>query len=136
MKHYGKLAEKFLLLLFTFTAGDWALVGNTAALLATDHSVTSNQQGSIITNATELSKCSLASQFSRLVDSNDWEAVIRVANMLECASDSESTKLEHLSPSELQNKADLQALIIDLVQEVVPDEVGETVTNHYLLLLL
>jgi hypothetical protein len=56
--------------------------------------------------------------------------------MLECASDSESTKLEHLSPSELQNKADLQALIIDLVQEVVPDEVGETVTNHYLLLLL
>jgi hypothetical protein len=115
-------------LIAAIEAGDWAMVGSTAALLASsEHSVASNKQGSVVTYATDFSAdSSLVSEFSRLVDSNDWHAVMRVASMLDGASDSESTTLEHLSESELQRKAELQGIIMDLVQDVMgPDELGE-----------
>lgn len=114
-------------------AGDWKLVGATAALLASsEHNVALNCLGSVATNETDFSlDNSLASQFSRLVDSNDWEGVLAAITMLDGASDSESTTAEQLSPSELQQKADLQALIADLVKEVVPDEIGTTLISHF-----
>jgi hypothetical protein len=115
-------------LIAAIEAGDWAMVGSTAALLASsEHSVASNKQCSVVTYATDFSAdSSLVSEFSRLVDSNDWYAVMRVASMLDGASDSESTTLEHLSESELQRKAELQGIIMDLVQDVMgPDELGE-----------
>jgi hypothetical protein len=115
-------------LIAAIEAGDWAMVGSTAALLASsEHSVASHKQGSVITDATDFSvDGSLVSEFSRLVDSNDWQAVMQVASMLDGASDSESTALEHWSESELQRKADLQRIIMDLVQDVMgPDELGE-----------
>ena len=120
------------MLIISFSAGDWALVGATAALLASsDHTVASNYQGSVVTNTTDFSlDNSLTSQISRLVDSNDWEGVLAAVAMLDGASDSESTTLEQLSPSELQEKADLQALIVELVAEVVPDEMGKTFTSR------
>lgn len=106
-------------------AGDWTLVGATAALLVSSssgHSVASNQ-GTVITYGTDLSiDNSLASEFSRLVDSNDFEGVIQLTAMLDGASDSESTTVQHITSGELQDKADIQALIVDLVKEIVPDE--------------
>ena len=106
-------------------AGDWTLVGATAALLVSSssgHSVASNQ-GTVITYGTDLSiDNSLASEFSRLVDSNDFEGVMQLTAMLDGASDSESLSVQHLTSGELQDKADIQALIVDLVKEIIPDE--------------
>lgn len=87
----------------------------------------SQHQASIVTITTDFSvDNSLASEFSKLVDSNDWEGVMRAASMLEGASDSESATLDQLSPSELQHKSELQALIGRLVQDIMPDEFGES----------
>ena len=56
------------------------------------------------------------------MDLNDFEGVVQLTSMLDGASDSESTTMQHLTSAQLQDKAEIQNLIIDLVKEIVPDE--------------
>jgi hypothetical protein len=110
-------------------------VGNTAELLASSssqRSTASNQAESIISDVTELSSITHKSrvlEFYKLVDVGDWDGIILAASMLEGASDSDSLTANDFSPLDLQDKAKLQAQVVDLVRAICPDEIGQQVIH-------
>ncbi|KAL3804987.1 hypothetical protein ACHAWO_001845 [Cyclotella atomus] len=125
-------------------AGDWTAVSATAALLAksevpvkmslSETSVSSGMSGST------LGQVSLerASEFAKLVEAGDWEAVMRAASQLEGTEsvtsglfDSRQSLLEEMSagnqdggsPVSLSDNAAIRAEVEELVRQVVPDEI-------------
>jgi len=119
-------------------AGDWAVVGATAALLAdTDHSssMSESEQGlqpSIQTSEsfqTETSESNhRAEELDRMVEAGNWEGVVLAAAQFEGASpQDEDTQFSSnvdssSSPSTEDNEA-IRAEVERLVRRVVPDEI-------------
>ena len=122
-------------------AGDWAVVGATAALLAdTDHSSESEHRGGPLSTQTSQSfqtesseSNHRAAELDRMVEHGDWEGVVLAAAQFEGSSsiqgEDEDTQFssnvsttENGSPSS-EEKEEIRAEVERLVRRVVPDEI-------------
>jgi len=121
-------------------AGDWAVVGATAALLAdTDHSssmsMSESEQGlqpSIQTSEsfqTETSESNhRAEELDRMVEAGNWEGVVLAAAQFEGASPQDentqfSSNVDSSSSPSTEDKEAIRAEVERLVRRVVPDEI-------------
>ncbi|KAL7534749.1 hypothetical protein ACHAXR_006057, partial [Thalassiosira sp. AJA248-18] len=120
-------------------AGDWAVVGATAALLAdTTHASSmssAESQGGIRSSEsfqTTESSNHQAAELDRMVDTGDWEGVVLAAAQYEGSSglnqDEDTHMLSKDNTSEsgeqsLKDLAEIRAEVERLVRRVVPDEV-------------
>jgi len=123
-------------------AGDWAMVGATAALLAdtsnSEHSLSGTEAestntsearvGSTITDSSESS--TRAKELDRMVVSGDWEGIVLAAAQFEGESvqkDEETMGSASVGMSigerSQKDKEELRAEVEKLVRRVVPDEV-------------
>ena len=121
-------------------AGDWAVVGATAAQLAdTDHSSESEHRGPPSTQTSESFQTESsesnhrAAELDRMVEHGDWEGVVLAAAQFEGSSsiqgEDEDTQFssnvstsENGSPS-AEEKEEIRAEVERLVRRVVPDEI-------------
>jgi len=117
-------------------AGDWAVVGATAALLADSDSSSSEKM-----EREERSYHSLESSFSesnasdrrakeleRMVEIGDWEGVVLAAAQFDGTTsldgqDDQTTSSKEVSPSSSKEKQRIRAEVESLVRRVVPDEI-------------
>ena len=103
------------------TAGDWTAVSATAALLAKDkvpgHSDLSNSLSDTSVSSgmsgSTLGQVSLerASEFSKLVEAGDWEAVMRVASQYEGAESGTDMSMDDNSDSNISSSQKFSNLI-------------------------
>lgn len=120
-------------------AGDWAVVGATAALLAdTTHSSSmssAESQGGIRSSEsfqTTESSNHQAAELDRMVDTGDWEGVVLAAAQYEGSSGLNQDEDTHMLSKDnttesgeqsLKDLAEIRAEVEILVRRVVPDEV-------------
>ena len=121
-------------------AGDWAVVGATAALLADstggimDLSISGSDYGDLSLHTREtMSEISetddRAKELDRLVETGDWEGVVMAAAQFEGSLDGEDSNSEVYSSkitiqSRAKEKAEIRSEVERLVRRVVPDEIG------------
>ena len=143
-------------------AGDWAVVGATAALLAdstgsfghSDNSFSGSEHQSSFRSDMDTSSYISASDASdandrareldRMVETGDWEGVVQAAAQFEgktnAASDVDSHFTERSEATESsKRKEEIRQEVEKLVKRVVPDEIGECSVGcvlHCLTLLL
>jgi len=121
-------------------AGDWAVVGATAALLAdskytSDHSMSSSYEGAggsaaqSFAESSDSSSINRAAELDKMVEAGDWEGVVLTAAQFEGSrsslDDSMSTRTDKTDDSQSKlRKAELREEVEQLVRKVVPDEIG------------
>ncbi len=122
-------------------AGDWAVVGATAALLADstggimDLSISGSEYGDLSLHTREtMSEISetddRAKELDRLVETGDWEGVVMAAAHFEGSLDGQDSNSEVYSSknaiqTRAKEKAEIRSEVVRLVRRVVPDEIGE-----------
>ena len=121
-------------------AGDWAVVGSTAALLAdstggvADISISGSEYGDLSLHTRDtMSEISdsddRVKELDRLVETGDWGGVVLAAAQFEGSSDRHddssaqysSIRTSQTSP---RDKAEIRSEVEKLVRRVVPDEIG------------
>jgi len=121
-------------------AGDWAVVGATAALLADstggvmDISISGSEYGDLSLHTREtMSEISdtddRAKELDRLVETGDWEGVVMAAAQFEGSLDGQDGNIDvysskNKSPTTAKDKAEIRSEVEKLVRRVVPDEIG------------
>lgn len=122
-------------------AGDWAVVGATAALLADstggvmDISISGSEYGDLSLHTREtMSEISdtddRAKELDRLVETGDWEGVVMAAAQFEGSLDgndsySDVYSSKNISQTSAKDIAVIRSEVERLVRRVVPDEIGE-----------
>jgi hypothetical protein len=125
-------------------AGDWAVVGATAALLADstggvmDMSISGSEYGDLSLHTRDtMSEISdnddRAKELDRLVETGDWEGVVMAAAQFEGSldgQDSTSEASKNKSRTSVRDKAEIRSEVERLVRRVVPDEIGKCCVTY------
>lgn len=121
-------------------AGDWAVVGATAALLADstggvmDISISGSEYGDLSLHTRDtMSEMSdtddRAKELDRLVETGDWEGVVMAAAQFEGSLDGQDDNSDVYSSKKktrttAKDKVEIRSEVEKLVRRVVPDEIG------------
>lgn len=127
-------------------AGDWAVVGATAALLADstggvmDMSISGSEYGDLSLHTRDtMSEISdnddRAKELDRLVETGDWEGVVMAAAQFEGSLDGQDSTSEvysskNKSRTSARDKAEIRSEVERLVRRVVPDEIGKCCVTY------
>ena len=124
-------------------AGDWAVVGATAALLAdstnSENSLSESEQQSSMRSVDSSFLDSVSSagdsqnrsrELDRLVETGDWEGVVLAAAQFEGSDNATEEDTHYTSKSDMstensKRRAEIREEVERLVKRVVPDEIGE-----------